>query len=499
VFIWSSRITSGNDGSLQRLISHFTSTAEIRYNDELYNYIMYWVSKHAVSKEAAQFVAGTRTNSASVYLRVSAGITDEEDLHDYDEFVFDGASKMYRNWDNMKAIRYTPAVGTRYFRYRGQWMAFTRSEEYRVLGEQSREKVFLSCFGTKPHIIKELIQEAQIAYMERESNKTAIYRSYRPYRGTSDDIEWYKCTSRHPRPLSTVVLDKAQKQSILDDMQEYLHPMTRRWYSNRGIPYRRGYLLYGPPGTGKTSLCMALAGALQLRIYVANLNSNNMTEDSLASLFRDLPRRCIVLLEDVDSAGIAIKRENSIEIGKPTEQDAEHGDNARITKGISLSGLLNVIDGVASSEGRILIMTTNHIEKLDPALLRPGRVDLKIRFGYANACIATGIFLAIYSTVEADLSAKKSEFNGDWANNNRSYDGSQKGESILVKNSVSGGFGRYDHGKTEEELKVMAEQFGAVGSSRKLTPAEIQGHLLKYKASPEDAVKELEAWIGREA
>jgi chaperone BCS1 len=488
VIILSSGATFYTDGPLRLFKSYFTSTTEIRYNDELYNYVMYWITKHGLSKELAHSVAGTRMNSISVYLRMrSKKSEDEEDLFDYEDITFNGVSKTYRNWDKMKAIHYTPASGTRYFRYRGHWMAFTRSEENRLPGEQSREKLLLSCLGRKPHVIKELIQEAQIAYLERESNRTAVYRSTRPHRSTSDDVQWEKCISRHPRPLSTVVLDAAQKQLVVDDMEEYLHPMTRRWYSNRGIPYRRGYLFHGPPGTGKTSLCVAIAGVLRLSIYVANLNSENMTEDSLASLFRDLPRRCIVLLEDVDSAGIAVKREISVEAKKPREQDAEDRDNPRITKGISLSGLLNIIDGVASSEGRILIMTTNHMERLDPALLRPGRVDLNIRFGYADEWVAKGLFLAIYSTIEADISAKKNEL-GD------SYQGE---DNAVAKDSV-GGLRRYAHGKTEEELKVMAEQFGAVVSSRKLTPAEIQGYLLKHKARPEDAVKELEVWIERE-
>ncbi|KAF2671145.1 hypothetical protein BT63DRAFT_438664 [Microthyrium microscopicum] len=488
VIILAYGVTFGIDGPFQLLKSCVTCTAEIRSTDEVYNYLMYWISKQALSTEAAQFVIGTKTNSSLVYHQARSDFDFDKELDDSEESTFNGLSKTYRNWDRMKAIRYTPAAGTKHFRYRGYWIAFTRCEENRLPGEQRREKILLSCFGTKPRIIKKLVQEAQITYLEREGNRTAIYRSHRPHPGASDSVEWEKCASRPRRPLSTVVLDEDQKNMVLHDMEEYLHPSTRRWYSNRGIPYRRGYLFCGPPGTGKTSLCVALAGVLHLRIYVTSLNSN-MTEDGLASLFRDLPPRCIVLLEDVDSAGMTGKRETGL-----MEKDVEDRDKASATKGISLSGLLNIIDGVASSEGQILIMTTNHIEKLDTALLRPGRVDLKVRFTHADKDVAQGLFLAIYSTVEADILVKKSGIKGHSVDDSLLGGSDRSKGPVVGRDAIGSGLGRFDHGKSEEELQIMAERFGAVVSSWKLTPAEIQGYLLKYKTSPEDAAKGLEAW-----
>lgn len=486
VFLLTSSTSFGLDGLFQLLKSCVTCTAEIRSTDEVYNYLMYWISKHALSTEATQFVVGTKTNSVAVYHSM-AEINFDRELDASEEVPFDGTSGKYRNLDRMKMIRYTPAPGTTYLRFRGHRIAFTRSEVINQPGEVRSEKIFLSCFGTNSRILKQLVHEAQVAFLEREGNRTSIYRSHRPQPGNSDHFEWEKCASRSRRPLSTVVLDEAEKQLVLHDMEEYLHPATKRWYSNRGIPYRRGYLFYGPPGTGKTSLCVAIAGALHLRIYVTSLNSNSMTEDGLATLFRDLPPRCIVLLEDVDSAGITVKRENIAE----TEQDAEDRGKASVTKGISLSGLLNIIDGVASSEGQILIMTTNHVEKLDPALLRPGRVDLKVCFSHADESVAKGLFLAVFSTVEADILVKKNEINPPGGPD-------QLKAPAVVQGPISRGLGRYDHGKTEEELKIMAEQFGAVVSLWKLTPAEIQGYLLKHKASPDEAVKGLEAWIDGE-
>jgi mitochondrial chaperone BCS1 len=490
---------------------YFMSTAEIRNDDEMYNYLMYWISRNELSKRTTHFVAGTRTNSSHVDM--SEDSDDEDYAYDYDDVdLSKEISKQCQRWDRMKTLRFTPSNGTHYFRYKGHWLSFTRSQEREkgFYGARLTEEIYLSCFGRNPQILKVLLQEAQMAYLERDGNKTVIYRSSRPYGGTYDDLEWVRCMSRPPRPMSTVVLDEAQKQMILDDMKDYLHPRTKKWYANRGIPYRRGYLLHGQPGTGKTSLCFALAGLLHLKIYVASLNSRGMTDDSLASIFLDLPSRCIVLLEDIDAAGLAVKRQNDTQAEKKERNREEdksvevssttapvNTDNVAINKGISLSGFLNVIDGVASSEGRILVMTTNHIEKLDSALLRPGRVDLTIRFGYANFAMIKGLFMAIYSTLEADALDKYSEMNGVAVERQESHVVNRKFEMSVANGYASRKLGCHRHCRTDKEIGTLAEHFAKLVPADKFTPAEIQGYLLKHKTNPKGAIQGLEKWMER--
>jgi len=136
---------------------------------------------------------------------------------------------------------------------------------------------------------------------------------------------------------------------------------------DKGVPYRRGYLLYGPPGTGKTSFTQAIAGELKLNICYLNLSNGNMDDDGLNRALNNAPSQSIILLEDID--GIFVARES-------VNQGREGG--------VSFSGLLNALDGVRSQEGRILFMTTNHREKLDPALMRPGRADFHAYLGNAS-------------------------------------------------------------------------------------------------------------------
>lgn len=174
----------------------------------------------------------------------------------------------------------------------------------------------------------------------------------------------------HPkkqRPLDSVVLDTGIANRIVNDCQEFIANVA--WYSDRGIPYRRGYLLHGPPGCGKSSFITALAGELERGICVLNLSDRSLSDDRLNHLLAIAPQQTIILLEDIDA--VFVSREETKEV-----KAAYQGLNS-----VTLSGLLNALDGVASSEGRILFMTTNYLDRLDPALIRPGRVDFKEYIG----------------------------------------------------------------------------------------------------------------------
>lgn len=151
--------------------------------------------------------------------------------------------------------------------------------------------------------------------------------------------------------------------------------------SRTGIPYRRGYLLHGPPGSGKSSFIQALAGSLEYNICVLNLSERGLTDDKLNHLLANAPERTLILLEDIDAAFSG------------RSQSGEAGFSGSVT----FSGLLNALDGVASSTSqRIMFLTTNHIEKLDPALIRPGRVDLKELIDDATPYQARELFTRFY-------------------------------------------------------------------------------------------------------
>lgn len=219
--------------------------------------------------------------------------------------------------------------------------------------------------------------------MRAQEGKTTIYTSW----GT----EWKPFgEAKRKRPIDSVVLEKGLKERIVTDVQVFLK--ARNWYLDRGIPYRRGYLLYGPPGTGKSSFIQALAGELDFSIAMLNVSERGLTDDRLAHLLANIPSRTIVLLEDADAAFV-----------NRTQSD-EHGYRGAT---VTFSGLLNALDGVASSEERIVFLTTNHIERLDEALIRPGRVDMTVRLGEATVWQVEQLWDRFYASHDVDGAIKQ--------------------------------------------------------------------------------------------
>jgi chaperone BCS1 len=182
------------------------------------------------------------------------------------------------------------------------------------------------------------------------------------------------------RPLSSVILKAGQSEHLLGDLSSFFK--SRERYAELGIPWRRGYLLYGPPGTGKTSLVQALASELRLNVCMLSLASPVVSDDKVHTLLAGVPPRSLLLIEDVD----AFFRQR---------------DAASAKVAISFSGFLNALDGVATQEGTVLFMTTNHPELLDPALIRAGRIDEKVELGLCTLDQLQRLYLKFNPNPEA--------------------------------------------------------------------------------------------------
>lgn len=255
-------------------------------------------------------------------------------------------------------------------------------------------------------------------------------------------------------------------------------------YQCRGIPHRRGYLLHGKPGAGKSSTIFALASELGLDIYPISLSQGDMDDSSLNQLLLSTKNPSIILIEDID---VAFSRDAEDEKTDKSPKDSKEAGLQKL-KGsksesqITLSGLLNAIDGVSAPEGRILIATTNSIERLDDALLRPGRLDVRLYYGFATEKGNRQLFYNFY--FGNAMSLKKSSADKVKEVLNKAPKFAPK--TLKEADIDASGHNMFEYSETE--VLGWAEAFASQIPDSEFTVAQVQGWLMNHKHNPQLAV-----------
>lgn len=436
----------------------FTASVSINARDKLNREVLNWLGAQVLVRQGTRIVTARseQIESDAFYYRRAPEPRDDYSM------------------DKRKPIQYLPTFGTTWFTYErnvfivrrvsanSSGMSFVDQvpDEFAAAPEGD-EPLIVMCLGRSVEPIKRFLDACRdFAEKERES-----YVTVRASKSQYGDESWETTILRPIRPLETIHFDEKVKAELVADIRNYLDPATRRFYTQRGIPYRRGYLLHGPAGTGKTSLSLGLAGLFGLELYLLHVPSVR-TDTDLERLFTTLPPRCFILLEDIDAAGIK-DRGNFDKDDSEGNDDEDEDDDDRSHYGprchISLSGLLNVLDGVASQEGRIVLMTSNFAERLDRALVRPGRIDKMI-------------FLGNISPRSAELMFK------------RMYEFDPSNPSAQAIQATIG----------EEKLQKLALKFSSGIEDNTFTPAQLQGYLLNWRSDPQGAVDNLAEWAKME-
>lgn len=389
-------------------VNSFFLTAHFSEEDYPFDWLMLWLSRRPEWQRSREFETTTRTSGPGG----SSGIDEweEEETAGDDESEYDSEGRPKTR------VVFQPTFDTTHtIWYRSHWLRVRRGRK-----PDGCEQLSISVVARSNSILKQLVLQAKREYEAEAIHRIQIYFA-------DSHGSWRWTDSRHKRPMGSIVLNPGVKEMLVEDTKDFLR--SEKWYADRGIPFRRGYLLHGVPGSGKSSLIHALAGALQLDIYVVSLSASWISDSTLTTLMGRVPARCVVLLEDLDAAFTrSTSRDDSgLEDDKDKEKkDGENGDNKPMgpsrssrrrdqlsdVNTLSLSGLLNALDGVAAAEGRLLFATTNHLERLDPALSRPGRMDVWIEFRNASRWQAEALFRNFFPCAEDEVPIDESELEG---------------------------------------------------------------------------------------
>ncbi|CAG8517774.1 35329_t:CDS:2 [Gigaspora margarita] len=188
--------------------------------------------------------------------------------------------------------------------------------------------------------------------------------------------------------LKTVVLDEPKEKLLKKELGSFVN--DKEFYKKIGLPYRCGFLLYGKPRTGKTTLINAISSYLSRDLYYLNLKEIKNNND-MSAAFSFVPPNQIIVLEDVDTQsnilykrGVSHPNYNNFISEDFIKENDDLSKYKDLLSFISLSNFLGCLDGQILSEGTLIIITTNHIEHLDPACIRPGRMNMHLNLEYCT-------------------------------------------------------------------------------------------------------------------
>ncbi|KAF8153881.1 P-loop containing nucleoside triphosphate hydrolase protein [Crassisporium funariophilum] len=371
-------------------------------------------------------------------------------------------------------VEYVPTYeAPQLFRWKGYWVEIKRSKGPVVFtpdfGNQAAAIMYLTVYTRDMSAISAIVESARARYLETSRPNVIVHSADQPHFGPV--FTWGTAKSKVRRPLSSIILPEGVIDSLLQDAREFLE--TEDWYLKAGIPHRRGYLLHGPPGSGKSSTIYALAGELGLEIYSLSLASGFVDDSFLQRAVAAIPKDAIFLIEDIDCAFPASREDGD----EPRDNFMSAFPGMMIPgmmaggqrrSNVTLSGLLNVLDGVGSEEGKLFFATTNFIDHLDPALLRPGRIDRKIQYKLATKQQAAALFIRFYP------------------------------ESYTTLQSQTDSKTQMTSTEKTSAIEKLAEVFALDIPEHEFSTAELQGYLLACKRQPEKAVEGILAWVAQE-
>ena len=285
-------------------------------------------------------------------------------------------------------LEFIPASGLHWFWYSGRPFRATlhRSEEAKRWSDKRTEELTFRTIGRNQSFLRQFVNDI-VECHHRNATGTSSLFVYDEY--------WDKVKGYAPRSLESVVLKPGEMEKLVQDIDKFKKGKAR--YRHLGVPYHRGYLLYGPPGTGKTSLVSALVARFKMSIYLVSLTEFN--DKTLVKAIKDIPPNSVIVFEDIDCVKTGRARVDVEELVRKQQRHLGEKPDPMDQFSVTLSGLLNALDGFNAPEDVLFVMTTNRVEALDEALLRPGRIDYRLHLSVACDEQKVELFLRFFPTL----------------------------------------------------------------------------------------------------
>jgi chaperone BCS1 len=277
-------------------------------------------------------------------------------------FLFDSSARERERATSQHSVQrgigaFTPGTGLHFFTFHGRPAWFSREKAGNTAMSTTTHEVEVYFFGTKRKLIEDFLEEIKPKTNPKNISIYALGRKY-------GEPSWGITRAKPKRDLKSVIVRHDVKDKIVAEIKEFFE--RESWYAERGITHKLSYIFHGQPGTGKSSFIFALASHFHRSVYTVNMNT--LDDSSFQTALDAVPANGFIVIEDIDVSTATAEREDVVfnKDGKIEEAKKQK---------ISMSTILNTLDGIASLSGNVIFLSTNHVDKLDRALTRRGRVD----------------------------------------------------------------------------------------------------------------------------
>ena len=302
-------------------------------------------------------------------------------------------------------------------------------------GQVENIKFKLFCYNHDIQHLQQFVEKCNTEYERRMANKLGTSLYYFDMISQSKS----KKSTQNPLPTSHLMYTRhkfhttrtfdnvffEQKESVQKHVEFFLN--RKEWYETKGIPYTLGFMFHGEPGCGKTSTIKAIANTARrhiINIHLAEIKSKEQLRhlffNDEISVYDGMKTEKFVIpvherlyvIEDIDAMGNAVLRREfkKLETKKSSEDPWLKLKEEEEEEEIDLSFLLNLLDGTLESSGRILAISSNHPERIDRALIRPGRVDMIVNFRKCNREILQHMVNSFYDQTFEDWTNDSLEY-----------------------------------------------------------------------------------------